>query len=211
MKLTLRRALSFMMVLTMLLSYGAAYAAGSGSYPVAVHVDEINATIRLPQDAIYATRNSTVEDLFFQLMGEEYYDIFMGKKEILPEPLFVFDAIQSKYEWAVSIMTSRIYAKVIEPLELAEKYSYDIRQTVLDTFDNYLTKVEGVTVNNIFFYRANGHLFVVCEVNNKYWSFTMNKDKNRAIIIIVEEFLGSVQMNELRKVTMDIIDGIVFD
>lgn len=218
MKLTLRRALSFMMVLTMLLSYGAANAAGSDNYPVVTHIDELGATIRLPLDAIYVTLDPSEKDKMVEMLGEDY-DWFI--RSMKAESMYFYALHSLISDWQVSIRKIAEWTNTIGDLiALAEKLNSSYaEQAVLDSFaDNMAAK--GVPVDYSYIRQANGHMFLVYGINTdggyRYMALTVN-NKNETLSICVEnveEHAAGSYPNpryQLRSVIDDIIDGIIFD
>ena len=93
------RIFSLVLAISLLFCISAVQAENT-EYPLEVHVDMAELTVRLPSSAIYVTQDSTVNDLYFQIAGADSYDAVMAD---LTTNSVYFDGIDMGYSWEIRI------------------------------------------------------------------------------------------------------------
>ena len=204
MVMKMKKILSFVLVIAILLCSVTAYADQAIDYPISVHIDQGDITVRLPENAIYVTQESTVNDLYFLIAGAESYPLIMN--DLKSNSVYI-DAINMNYSWEL-----RIAVQQGAPMDF-KGLSESVAQIYLDAFVSDFTN-RGLTIDVTFVCTASGHAFVGLRANmggrNIYTIMTTSDDKLLAITT-GDVYAGSIDMDELKSVTMAIINGIIFD
>lgn len=204
MVMKLKKILSFVLVIAILLCSVTAYADNAIDYPVSVHVDQAEITVQLPENAIYVTQESTVNDLYFQIAGADSYPLVMN--DLKSNSVYI-DAINMNYSWEL-----RIAVQPGAPMDF-KGLSEAVAQIYLDALVTDFTS-RGLTIDDTFVCTASDHAFIGLRANMKgrniYTIMTTSGNKVLAITT-ADVYAGSIEMDELKNVTMAIISGIIFD
>lgn len=197
------RIFSLVLAISLLFCISAVQAENT-EYPLEVHVDMAELTVRLPSSAIYVTQDSTVNDLYFQIAGADSYDAVMAD---LTTNSVYFDGIDMGYSWEI-----RIAVQPGAPFSLKGS-NQAFAQMFLDAIVSDFTN-RGVKVDDTFVCESDDHTFLALRANmggrNMYTIMTTSGTKLLAITI-ADVYAGSIAMDELKNVTMAIINGFVFD
>ena len=204
--MNMNKILSFVLVIAILLCSVTAYAETSEEYPVAVHVDMAHLTVRLPEEAIYVTQDSTVNDLYFMLVGAENYDAIMND---LKSNSVYFDAVSTTYTWEVRIAVQPGGA----PLDF-KGMDESVAQIFLSTLTTQYSQHYGLVIDDSFVTTADGYAFLAFRASmqgRNIYTIMTTSGSDLLAITVSDVYSGSIEKDNLKNVAMAIINGFVFD
>lgn len=191
-------------ILVILLFQSVGASAIGQEYVATEYVKEAGVTIQFPEEVLSVTQDSLPTDSFFQIYGTDLYDTIIKQ---LKEDSIYLDAINEAATWEL-----RVSADENTGINLKD-ISKDDAENIAKIIGNELEKKDTIVQETYAIMHSYSAILVIhCVYENQNVFLCMTSAKNKIITISISDiYIGSISINELKKLTDTIAEGIIFE